>query len=183
MHARLSLLSTLATLTLLTQPTTSAQPLGLPTTPHRPRACPNALANPSFEAPTLAPWSAFYTGSWASHGPVTGTAQAGARYFAAQSNSTNASTITLSQSISLPTGAKTGVRCEAWVRADGRASFEVFVGGMSCGSRALEGTGRWVRVGGDGVVYVGSGEGEALVVVAGVVEGGVRVGVDGMLVC
>ncbi|KAK7192862.1 hypothetical protein PSPO01_00656 [Paraphaeosphaeria sporulosa] len=189
MHSLFSILSILIFLAQTT--TTCAQPLDQlpapqskshiqphPTESLSPRACPNALANPSFEAPTLAPWSAYYTGSWSSHGPVTGAAHAGSHFFAAQANSTNASTITLSQSIKLPTS---GVaKCEAWVRADGRASFEVFVGGLSCGRRALVGTGRWVRVGGDRDVRVGAGVGQ--VVVVGVVGGSVRVGVDGLWV-
>lgn len=183
MHAIARLLSTLI---LLAQSTpTCAQFLDqLSSTSHQrsqpnilsPRACSNALTNPSFEAPSLSPWTAYYTGSWTSHGPVTGTAHTGSHFFGAQTNSTNASTVTLSQSVTL--AANAGVRCEAWVRADGRASFEVFLGGVSCGRRALSGTGRWVRVGGE----VGVGAGVKQVVVVGVVEGEVGVGVDGVWV-
>ncbi|KAF2444255.1 hypothetical protein P171DRAFT_29353 [Karstenula rhodostoma CBS 690.94] len=186
MHAIPSLFSLLSTLILLAQSTTTcAHPLDqLSSTRHQlpqrtalsPRACPNALANPSFEAPTLSPWTAYYTGSWASHGPATGAAHAGSRFFAAQSNGTNASTMTLSQSITLP--ATGGVRCEAWVRAQGRASFEVFVGGVSCGRRALSGTGKWVKISGE--VKAGAGAKQAVVV--GVVEGKAAVGVDGVWV-
>lgn len=81
--------------------------------------------------------------------------------------------------MNLPTGSAV-VDCAAWVRATGSARFEVFVGGVSCGARVLRGTGQWVEVGGRGGMVVGGGMQQ--IVVVGVVDGEMEVGVDAVWV-
>ena len=100
-------------------------------------SCTNAVQNPSFGS-GLDPWTSFASGSWASRDVVEGAAHDGTHFYQGLSNSTNQSTITLSQmNINIAGGAK--IDCSAWVYAggnmgaNGKASFEVFVDGASCG--------------------------------------------------
>ena len=140
-----------------------------------PRACANALRNPSFESQTLDPWKVYATGSWASRAVVSGPAHDGTHFFAAISNSTNASTVTLSQSFSLFTSE---VECEAWVMAvgdfgeKGSVRVEAFVDGVRCGGVDVGENRGWVKVGGRVRVQGGS----HMVVVVGVVDGGGEIG-------
>jgi hypothetical protein len=137
------------------------------------RGCTNAVSNPSFETSLLAPWACSATGSWASrsvlHAPFPN-AHSGGYMFHGHSNSTNASTVTLSQpDLRIPNGRKVG--CSAWVSADGgqgvqgTVAFDMFLDGVWCGGARVKAGDRreWKRIGSEVVVH---GEVHTLSVVA-----------------
>lgn len=142
--------------------------------------CTDALRNPSFESTTLEPWEVYTSGSWANHEIVTGRGHHAEHFFGALSNSTNASTITLSQSFNFPTG---DVECEAWVMAAGdlgSVKVEAFVNGVKFDEVEMRKKKGWVRLAGrislqgysHMIVLVGTVNAE------GVVGSGIGVGFD-----
>ncbi|KAF2685822.1 hypothetical protein K458DRAFT_417029 [Lentithecium fluviatile CBS 122367] len=158
-----------------------------------PRACTNAVANPSFESSDLSPWTCSATGSWASRdvvlAPTLPSRHSGAYIFHGHSNSTNASTITLSQiNINIPAGRK--IDCSAWVYAggdmgeQGKVGFDVFLDGAWCGALGVQADSgdaeRWQKIGKEMVVQ---GDVHILAIVVmvdamGEMGAGIEVGVD-----
>lgn len=121
-----------------------------------------------------------------------GAAHHGTHFYYGLSNSTNASTITLSQmEINVAAGAK--AECSAWVYAGGdlgekgTVGFEVFLDGASCGQIELKEGDRgkgWVKVGQEMQI---NGDAHMLAVVVttdakGGMGAGIEIGVDDLRV-
>ncbi|KAF1956780.1 hypothetical protein CC80DRAFT_548274 [Byssothecium circinans] len=192
--------SALALNTLQTMPTTHYNHASPPASPnlHLPRApCTptNLLQNPAFESGAIAPWAVYATGSWAQRGISKEAPHDGTYGFYAVSNSTNASTLSLTQynigTRDIVSGGRLRVSMWCYVGggmgAQSKATFTVFLDERVVGERVLQSRGEggvWSEMRAD---LSSGGEGGMITVTVVADAGGVMgeevgVGVDDLWV-